>query len=100
MPRSRGRHAYSIPHWIIEEEVAELPDTRKRVGFCDSQEDAELIIAAPKLEQQVADLLAALRAASGTINPRHCKGCEIAFTEVQQAIADVEKGVSNEQTTS
>ena len=40
----------SIPHWIIEEEVNELPDTYKRVGFCDSQEDAELIITAPELE--------------------------------------------------
>ncbi len=44
---------YSIPHWIIEEEVNELPNTHKRIGFCDAQEDAELIIAAPKLQATV-----------------------------------------------
>ena len=42
----------SIPHWIIEEEVKELPNTHKRIGFCDAQEDAELIITAPKLQEE------------------------------------------------
>lgn len=51
--------------------------------------NARLMVNAPRMFR-------ALVAASGTINPGHCKGCEIAFTEIQQVIASVKEEKENE----
>ena len=84
----------SIPHWIIEEEVNELPDTYKRVGFCDSQEDAELIITAPELEATATrrlELLKRLIEQEGMIvfAEKNC-GCEdcTLVLEIKKELAD------------
>jgi len=77
----------SIPHWIIEEEVNGLPNTHKRVGFCDAQEDAELIIAAPRLQALAARRKKLLRRAHAMLEIKAPNLIEL-IEEIAKALGD------------